>query len=257
VRVVATALAVAALTAFGATACEPRPPAKDRPIIFVHGWSALGAGVDCNANFGSLKSALRADGFTGEMITIGYYDADRNCDVQLSDWGAVSDSTVWKDLAKVFSTYVYETFTEQGIAVDVVGHSMGGDIVRGAVQGAQANEPGFSAPLEVEDGVSFGAPFAGAAWYSNLCFWGQCSQLKPGARDIQWLATNGNPQGAGGTEWTAFASTTDDVVPASSALSITIPDDRKITYGNVEHGDYMGNGIAQARAAKALAEANS
>jgi pimeloyl-ACP methyl ester carboxylesterase len=255
-RMAAIAFAVAVLTAFGATACQPRPPAKDRPIIFVHGWSALGAGVNCDGNFGSMQDALRADGFTGAMITIGYYDNDRNCDVHLRDWGSVSDSTVWKDLSKALSAYVYETFTSQGIAVDVVGHSMGGNIVRGAVQGAQAGEPGFSAPLLVEDGVSLGSPYAGAAWYSNLCFWGQCSQLKPGARDIEWLATNPNPQGVGGTDWTAFASSDDDVVPVGSALSITVPDERKITYGDVEHGDYMSNGTAQVRAAEALAAPN-
>ena len=81
VRVLAVS-AVALLVALGATACEPpRPPAKDRVIIFVHGWSALGAGNDCNGNFGSLKTALRNDGFTGAMVTVGFYDSDRNCEL--------------------------------------------------------------------------------------------------------------------------------------------------------------------------------
>jgi hypothetical protein len=246
---------VAALLLVGATACEPpRAPAKDRVVIFVHGWEAFGAGADCNANFGSLKSSLRANGFTGALVTVGYYDSDKNCDVSLRNWGSIDNSTSWKDLAKVFSTYVYETYTKKGIAVDLVGHSMGGLITRGAVQGAQAKAAGFAPPLKVEDAVTFAAPFQGAAWFSYGCLWGQCSQLKPGASDIKWLLTNGAPQGVNGTDWTAFGSTADDTVPDASALAINVPDVRKIRYTNLEHSDYMGNPAAQARAAKALAE---
>lgn len=257
VRVLAVG-AVALLVALGATACDPpRPPAKDRVIIFVHGWSALGAGNDCNGNFGSLKTSLRNNGFTGAMVTVGYYDSDRNCDVNLRSWGSVDNSTSWKDLSKVFSKYVYETYTKKGITVDLVGHSMGGLITRGAIQGSSAKESGFSQPLLVEDSVTFAAPFQGAAWFAQGCLWGQCSQLKPGAGDIKWLQGNANPQGAKGTDWTVFGSTADDTVPADSALAIWVPDARKVRYTNVEHSDYMGNATAQARAAKALAEVDS
>jgi pimeloyl-ACP methyl ester carboxylesterase len=255
---VAAVAIVAALLAVGATACEPpRAPAKDRVVIFVHGWSALGAGNDCNGNFGSLKTALRNDGFTGSLVTVGYYDSDRNCDVNLRSWGSISNSTSWKDLSKVFSKYVYETYTKKGIPVDLVGHSMGGLITRGAIQGAGAKESGFSAPLKVEDSVTFAAPFAGAAWFSQGCLWGQCSGLKPGATDIKWLLTNGGPQGVDGTDWTAFGSTNDDTVPDESALNINVPAARKVLYSSLEHSDYMGNAAAQARAAKALAEVDS
>ncbi len=257
VRVVAAA-GVALLVALGASACEPpRAPAKDHAIIFVHGYSALGAGNDCNGNFGSLKTALRANGFTGPMVTVGYYDSDRNCDVNLRSWGSIDNSTSWKDLSKVFSKYVYETYTKKGVPVDLVGHSMGGLMTRGAVQGAQARESGFSPPLDVEDSITFAAPFQGAAWFSSGCLFGQCSQLKPGAGDIKWLLTNGAPQGVNGTDWTAFGSTSDDTVPDASALAIGVPATRKILYTNVEHSQYMGNTIAQARAAKALAEVES
>jgi hypothetical protein len=257
VRLGAVAL-VAALLAIGATACEPpRAPAKDRVVIFVHGWEALGAGSDCNANFGSLKTALRSNGFTGAMVTIGYYDNDKNCDVNLRSWGAVENSTSWKELSKVLSKYVYETYTKKGIAVDLVGHSMGGLITRGAVQGAQAKESGFSAPLKVEDSVTLAAPFEGAAWFSSFCLWGQCSQLKPGASDIKWLLTNAAPQGVDGTDWTAFGSTNDDTVPNASALAINVPAARKVLYTNLEHSDYMGNAAVQVRVAKALAELDS
>ena len=248
------ALVLAVVVAAGATACEPpREPAKDRPIIFIHGWSAFGNGNNCQSSFGSLKSSLRSAGFTGPMVTIQFYDSDTNCDVDLADWGSISNSTSWRDLSKAFSTYVYETYTKKGIAVDVVGHSMGGLIARGAVRGSQAKESGFSGPLKIEDAVTLAAPHEGAAWYSNGCLWGQCAGLKPGSSDLTWLKQNGNPQGADGTDWTVFGSTNDDVVPDSSALAMLIPDARRIRYTSLEHSDYMGNATCQARVAQALA----
>ena len=248
------AAVVAIAVVAGTTACEPRPPAKDRPIIFIHGWSALGNGNNCASSFGGLETSLRNAGFTGPMVTIAFYDSDTNCDVDLRDWGSISNSTSWRDLSKVFSRYVYETYTKKGIAVDVVGHSMGGLIVRGAVKGSQGKEAGFSGPLKVEDVVTLAAPHEGAAWYSNFCLWGQCSGLKPGSGDLTWLKANGNPQGADGTDWTVFGSTNDDVVPDSSALAMVVLDARKIRYSSLEHSDYMGNATCQARVAKALAE---
>jgi pimeloyl-ACP methyl ester carboxylesterase len=250
----AVALAATLLVTAGVTACQPRPPAKDRPVIFIHGWSAFGNGVDCTSSFGSLETSLRAAGFTGPMVTIGFYDADRNCDVSLRDWGSIDNGTSWRELSKVFSRYVYETYTKHGIAVDVVGHSMGGLIVRGAVKGTSAREAGFSAPLKVEDVVTLAAPHEGAAWYSSGCLWGQCSGLKPGASEITWVKQDGNPQGVDGTEWTVLGSGADDVVPAASALAMFIPEARKVRYNGLEHSDYQSNATAQARVAKALAE---
>ncbi len=251
----------AVMVLVGATACEPvRPVAKDRPVIMVHGWSALGAGVNCQGSFGTLSSSLRSDGFTGSMVTVGFYDSDSNCSTNLRDSTRVtgiSNSTAWKTLAKAFSWYVYDTYTSNGIAVDLVGHSMGGLITRGAVYGSQTGQSGFSPPLRVEDSVTLAAPHQGAAWYSYGCFWGQCSQLKPGASDIVWVNQNGNPQGTQGTEWTVFGSTDDDTVPDESALSMAVPDTRKVRYTNLEHGDYQQNPTSIARIARALAEASS
>ncbi|MCB1039111.1 MAG: hypothetical protein R2701_09020 [Acidimicrobiales bacterium] len=250
---------VAVLVAVGATACEPpRQPAKDKPILFIHGWNAFGGGQDCNGNFGSLESSLRSAGFTGQMVTIGFYDSDTNCDVNLRDWGSgIDNGTSWKTLSQAFSKYIYETYTKKGQAVDLVGHSMGGLIARGAVKGSQAKESGFSAPLKVEDAVTLAAPHEGAAWYSNGCLWGQCSGLKPGSSELTWLKENGNPQGVDGTDWTVFGSTNDDVVPDSSALAMFVPDARKIRYSSLEHSDYMGNATCQTRVAKALAEVDA
>lgn len=245
----------ATLVVLGASACEPpRTVAKDRVVIMVHGWSALGNGTNCASSFGSLSSKLRDQGFTGELVTVGYYDSDTNCSMTLRDWGNIGNSTSWRDLSKAFSKYVYETYTKNGIPVDLVGHSMGGLIIRGAVFGTERGEDGFSAPLLVEDAVTLGAPHTGAAWYSNGCLFGQCSGLKPGADEIIWVNQNGNPQGVKGTEWTVLGSTDDDVVPADSALYMVVPDARKVRYSDVEHSDYQSNPAASDRTARALAE---
>jgi len=120
-----------------------------------------------------------------------------------------------------------------------VGYSMGGLIVRGAVYGAQKGEAGFSAPVNVSDAVTLGAPHNGAAWYSNACLWGQCSSLAPGSTDLNWLNQNGNPQGSAGTTWSAFGSYNDDVVPWNSAIYMSIPTDHKVVFANVSHTGFI------------------
>ena len=47
---------VVAVAALGATSCQPRESRKDRAILFIHGWNALGGGSDCSSTFGSLSS---------------------------------------------------------------------------------------------------------------------------------------------------------------------------------------------------------
>jgi hypothetical protein len=87
--------------------------------------------------------------------------------------------------------------------------------------------------------------------------WGQCSGLKPSAADIAWLNEVGDPQGRGGTEWTVLGSDGDDVVPADSALAMSVPEGRKVRYADLEHSDYQRDATSQARIAQALAELNA
>jgi hypothetical protein len=110
----------------------------------------------------------------------------------------------------------------------------------------------------VEDVVTLGTPHNGAAWYSNLCLWGQCTSLKPGATDINWLNQNGNPQGRNGTEFTTIASNGDWVTPTASGLYMTIPATNKVTYCCTPHtgsSNYMHTAAVVSRADSALAYA--
>lgn len=251
---------VAALVSMGASACEPaRPDDKTKPILLIHGWG-LGADTDCGGTFDAMISKLKAAGFTGPFVRVGFYSGARNCDVNLRSWGPVEDGSHSKVVAQAFSKYVYATYTSKGRAVDVVGYSMGGNVARGAVQGAQAKEAGFAAPIDVEDVVTLGAPMNGAAWYSSFCLWGMCSSLKPGSDDVKWMQKVGNPQGAKGTEWTAFGSDADAVTPVDSALKIDVPANRKVRYADVPHtgsDNYMGRADVVARAATALAKVDN
>jgi len=239
----------------GAAPAEARTDTRSKPILFVHGYNPLSNSTDCGGDFDTMISQLRSQGFTGQMIKVGFYSGDVNCNVNLRSYGSFGNSDSWKQISKAFSNYVYTQFTSRGIAVDVVGYSMGGLITRGGVYGAQKGESGFSAPIDVEDVVTLGTPHNGAAWYSNACLWGQCSSLKPGATDINWLNQNGNPQGKNGTEFTTIASNGDWVTPTASGLYMSIPSSNKVTYSNVPHtgsSNYMHTSSVVTRSGNAL-----
>jgi hypothetical protein len=245
----------AAVAMLGAAPAEARTDTRSKPILFVHGYNPTSTSTDCGGDFDAMIGQLRSQGFTGQMIKVGFYSGDLNCNVNLRSYGSFSNSDSWKQISKAFSNYVYTQFTSKGIAVDVVGYSMGGLITRGAVHGAQKRESGFSAPIDVEDVVTLGTPHNGAAWYSNLCLWGQCSSLKPGATDINWLNQNGNPQGRNGTEFTTIASNGDWVTPTASGLYMSIPSSNKVTYASVPHtgsSNYMHTSSVVTRSGNAL-----
>lgn len=137
--------------------------------------------------------------------------------------------------------------------MDAVGHSMGGLIIRGAVLGTSRAEAGFAPPIRVEDAVTLAAPHAGAAWYSNLCFWGQCTGLKPGNGDLNWLNEVGDPQGLNNTEWTIYGSSNDGVVPLASARNMGIAEDRRVALSGIGHSDYASDPAVQQLVGEALA----
>ena len=229
---------------------------RNRPVLMIHGYNPTSNSTDCAADFSQMITQMQAEGYTGPFVKVGFYSGDVNCNVNLRNYGSFSNSSSWKLIAKAFSTYVYNTYTVNGQTVDVVGYSMGGLIARGAVYGASNGQSGFSAPIKVEDGVTLGTPHNGAAWYSALCLWGQCTSLKPGATDITWLNGNGNPQGVGGTDWTTVGSIDDAVTPSASAAYMTLPSTNKVTYSGVSHTgstNYMHQSVVITRADEALA----
>ncbi len=250
------AVTTLAVLAGPATPAAAHTANRTKVVLFVHGYNPTSNSTDCGGEFNRMIGQLRNEGFTGPMVRVGFYSGDVNCDVNLRSYGSFSNSSSWKAISKAFSTYVYNTYTSKGIAVDVVGYSMGGLIARGGVYGSQRGESGFAPPIDVEDVVTLGTPHQGAAWYSNLCLWGQCTSLKPGATDINWVNQNGNPQGRYGTDWTNIASNGDWVTPAASGSSMAIASTAKVIYSNIPHtgsGNYMGNTTSTTRTGLGLA----
>lgn len=251
-------LALVASLGVGSTVTAPAGAAsgdRTRPVLLIHGYS-FSNDTSCSSTFDRMISQMRSEGFTGPFVKVGYYSGNTGCNVNLRSWGNVGNSSSWKTISKALSQYVYSTYTSRGVAVDIVGYSMGGNVARGAVYGSSIRESGFSASLRVEDVVTLGSPHNGAAWYSNFCLWGQCSSLKPSSSDIAWLNRNGNPQGVGGTDFTVIGSNGDSVVSASSATYMSVPTTRKVVYSNVPHtgsSNYMGNPTVVTRAGNALA----
>lgn len=256
VAVVLALLTALALLVGTATPAAAHTANRQKAVLFIHGYNPTSNSTDCGDTFDRMIGQLRAEGFTGSMIRVGFYSGDVNCDVNLRSYGSFSNSSSWKSISKAFSSYVYSQFTAKGITVDVVGYSMGGLIARGGVYGAQKAESGFSAPIDIEDVVTLGTPHQGAAWYSNLCLWGQCTSLKPGATDINWVNQNGNPQGRYGTDWTNIGSYGDWVTPAASGTSMSIASTAKVIYSDIPHtgsSNYMGNTTATTRTGNGLA----
>jgi hypothetical protein len=231
------------------------PGAGDRVVLLLHGYNPTSTSTDCGRTFDHMVARMRQAGVSERMVKVGYYSGDRGCDVSLRSYGGFDDRGSWKEIAKALSAYIRVEYTARGVAVDVVGHSMGGLIIRAAVLGAQIHEPGFSTPIDVRNVVTLGTPHDGAAWYSKLCRLGQCSSLRPGSSDITWLNQDGHPQGLRGTEFTVIASRVDRVTPDPSGLHMDLPASHKITYCCVAHagdGGYLHDEGTIARSAKAL-----
>lgn len=240
-------LACASLLAVSAPAGATPAPNKTNKIVYVHGFSPTGS-TDCsssgyaNDGFGKMIPQMQSAGFTGSQITVGYYSGDSNCTINLHNYGSYGDGDTFKEIGKAFSWYVYNTFTRNGISIDAVGYSMGGLIVRAAIYGASIGASGFSPPINIAQAVTLAAPHDGAAWYASACTivgWTQCDAMVGGSSQLNWLNQNGNPQGSAGTTWTNFGSTDDDVVPDSSATSMSLSTSRKIVFENVSHTGWI------------------
>jgi triacylglycerol esterase/lipase EstA (alpha/beta hydrolase family) len=202
------------------------------PVIYVHGFN-VNAGIPggCNGstNFGTIRNYLVNSGWTGYTISVKYYSNDQNCDQDLhalenyhcTGYYAGNEGTTSEDvrhLGCVLAWYIWDYFTSQGVAVKLIGHSMGGVIIRQAL---------FDTPyvwdlppyLTVEDVVTAGSPHQGLLSGAAFVFCGSCSSVAQmeQANDLMqnlnsstyWGGSGRNPQGNTGTDWTTMASGND------------------------------------------------
>ncbi|MFF8955006.1 lipase family alpha/beta hydrolase [Streptomyces sp. NPDC014894] len=215
-----TALAVAGLTAAAvvlgtaapAQAATPkRNDSKTEAVLLVHGIDWVGeASFDCRSGWKNLKSEFKEHAWKGSVRSVAFYKKDKNCDLRIASAG-VNDGI--HKLGKALAKKIYSEYTSRGKSVDLVGHSMGGLVIRDALSGVAKKQSGYPAKLYVEDVVTLGTPHNGTN--SSLCVYTPCAQMWKNSHYLELLKRN--PQSAQGTDWTAIASDADEAIGEDTA----------------------------------------
>jgi hypothetical protein len=204
------------------------------PVIFIHGNSpALPcAGYQSYSQYWSgANTVLGLGGWTGTVSYADYYQCDtEGTDITVfgntnpltyyGNTGPITANTDIRHLAYLLAWYVYTTYSNKGIPVDLVGHSMGGLMMRWALYQVQIRNPLFPPLLYVTNAVTISTPHAGVGSTAN-CANFECDQYTVGSSFITelqahpWLT-----QGVGGTDWTTIGSEGCDLVNYASALAM-------------------------------------
>lgn len=213
-------------------------------VLLVHGFDYDNNGVACDGgDVGVPQQFLHQWGWSGQAYTVGYYTLDGpTCNIRLdtinetrcytypapknyspsgSDWHTIGtrDEDI-RHIACVLSWYIWDHYTKFGRPVDLVGHSMGGIIIRWALYATPRSGLAFPPNLFVPGVVTLNTPHAGVFPQANLTC-GRCLQLKQLETDLsdsiinELLVTGRNPQGTGGTgttAWTIMGSVCDQYV---------------------------------------------
>lgn len=205
-----------ALSVGPAHAAPARANGQSNPVIFIHGWN-LNGNTDCNDYWKSAKSYFSGSGWTGSLVTFGYYRGDKNCTIK---YNGTTDKTSIKAVGKALANEIYNRYSKKGIKVDVVAHSMGGLVIRSALTEVSKKTSGYPPYLYVEDVVTLGTPHAGAknAGWCNFTAWLQCKEMIAGSTFLKGLQNP--PKSTMGTDWTVISSYDDEVVSAASGVSM-------------------------------------
>jgi pimeloyl-ACP methyl ester carboxylesterase len=242
--------------AFSASPAFARDELRNDPVIVLHGLDAEPpASANCNW-LNRVSSSLRAWGWTAPITRLAYY-ADTNCDDSLGHHGSHTvhfgsghsagfhtEQTPIEHLGYHLAWFIYDHYSRNGVAVDVVGHSMGGLIIRYALARTAARDAHFPPYLRVEDVVTGGSPHLGFAPPFAPCYTSyECRELLYGSAFLnQMAATGSNPQGLGGTDWTTEGSWADAVVSSDSATGM--PASHKVSwekYQGIDHDGFISD----------------
>jgi hypothetical protein len=229
------------------------------PVLFVHGFNsseAIPGGCNGSTTWGSAKTYLSSHGYTGQLITIGFYNGDTGCDVNLKDqqnshcsnYYAGNTGTTNEDerhIACNLAWYIWNNFTQHGQSVQLVAHSVGGIIVRWAIYAAGSSSmPSY---LYVRNAVTMATPHNGIPWGGSvicgICL--QLAELQPGSSFLSTLQNGAqNPQATNGTNWTIMGSSCESWVNGGidPSSEMAMAAQNKILYLNppcYHHGDYL------------------
>ncbi|MBF9129635.1 hypothetical protein I0C86_11770 [Plantactinospora sp. S1510] len=223
---------VAALSmAVPAAATPVRNDSADKPVLFIHGFDGehVDPGYDCNSYWGAAVSAMRGWAWTGDLVTVGYYTGDTNCSLRPSRGGRFTSIL---DLGKQLAETIYQRYSQNGVAVDVIAHSMGGLIIRSALTGVQERRDGYPPFIFVEDVVTLSTPHGTGSALATLCgaviLVKQCVEM---ASPALMLSLKDNPQGTHGTDWTVVGFEGDVIVPSRVATNMNAR--HKVIYNDV------------------------
>jgi hypothetical protein len=242
------ALAFVAVVLLSAGLLFVRPPqARAVPanspsnVLLLHGFSPDGA-VNCNQNptWGTVKTYFQSHGIAN-VKTLKFYNNDTNCDLTVTDdnrcsnWYPGNEGTVNEDIRHTtcnLAWYIYSWYTMYGTNVGVVAHSMGGILIRQAMNDTPYIIQ-FPPYLTIYDVATAGSPhqgvLSGAALVGAIgAFIGVGSCIYPCLEANQMERANAlmsnmnstsfrggfarNPQGNGGTDWTTMASNFDELL---------------------------------------------
>lgn len=201
------------------------------PVIFVHGYSsATPQGLNTAGYWSAARNMLASQGFPlTDTLTVSYYKNDTNgVDITGSGPGTTYPNVVTaghtragynhtdgiEPIAHDLAWFIYNQYGSQ--SVDLVGHSMGGLIMRYALQQVQAANPSFPPSLNIHLAVTLSSPFGGLVLG---CKDTQCNEMLPGSSFLaaldantpsitQWVAIGGNGQ--------TFGHYCDEVTPDSA-----------------------------------------
>jgi hypothetical protein len=185
-------------------------------VLLVHGFAPEGVtGYSCTGYWGAFERAFAQWGGVGPTLGVAYADGDRECEATI---GSADRDVRIEAIGRRLAWFVYRTYTAHDRPVDLVGHSMGGLVIRAALAGVQDGGDGWPPNLLVPRVVTIASPHDGTP--SALgCTDEQCRDMRPGSAFLTGLAEN--PQVGGGTTWTLIGSVADELVPGPSAVGMS------------------------------------
>jgi hypothetical protein len=228
-----------------AVCMDPIPARSDgmnKTTIFVHGYDANPGDTYPGLNQQDYWGDVTYDFQTGAPGALSSANTQVWCyyllDVYCNQWFAndTDRSTSIITLGAALAVQIYEQYSYYGKSVDLVGHSMGGLIIKAALTGVQKHYQGFPPFLYVEDVTTLETPHRGTSEAGNaLCALvptlgrnQECADMLSGSAFMNWLIDN--PQAQTGTDWTVIGADDDLLVPASSSVPGSMPAAHKVIY---------------------------
>jgi triacylglycerol esterase/lipase EstA (alpha/beta hydrolase family) len=196
------------------------------PVVFVHGATAgLCPGLDVKKWSAGIATAMTNAGWPASLLdSVGFDRCDTDYSERISSALLVTPlSSIAHDLA----WYVYNHYTARGQTVDLVGHSMGGMLIRYAMTRIAADDPAYPSRVLVRDVVTFSSPYRGVTT-TAICAVRTavaCTDLQAGSMFVSRL-TDAVPAGQ---RWVVFGSSACDFIPAAD--STIAPGATGVVYG--------------------------